>query len=180
MARSRSNSRRRSRSLSASRRPSRPRRSILDRIGRAFQRVLANPTAVVAFVVCAILAVSHTSDPAKSIVVTLGQKLQTVNALKFIGDFITEHPEQTIGAVAVSAAVLSSARRSEKFAYMIGAILVVYVLPATDAWTYGAWAAALALFLQLRTIEDRILLSVFALGVYVWTLQTQQTAPPAQ
>lgn len=83
-------------------------------------------------------------------------------------------------AVAVSAAVLSSARRSEKFAYMIGAILVVYVLPATDAWTYGAWAAALALFLQLRTIEDRILLSVFALGVYVWTLQTQQTAPPAQ
>lgn len=119
----------------------------------------------------ATLAITHTTDPFTTIVTSLAKKLSALPATKWLGDFIAAHIKQTVGAIALGVSVLTSARPKEKTVYFMGAVAFAYLVPEWSVWTYGALAALLALFLQLRSVEDRIILSIAATVIYVLTIQ---------
>lgn len=143
----------------------------MSRLGHAFNRVLANPIALVAFAICAIMAIDHAKDPLSDSVKRIADALIGIPSLKFLGDFLKSHIKQTVGAAAMSAAVLVSARPSEKSAYLLGTTLFAYIIPEYTIWAYGCYAAALTMVLQLRKLEDRLLLAGACFALYVMTAQ---------
>lgn len=146
------------------------RSSFMDRLGAAVQRILNNPIALIAFGISAILAMTQTANPLVTLVKAFATKLSAIEVTKFLGDFLAAHVTQTIGAIALCTSVIVSARRNEKTTYFIGAIAFAYLVPEWSVWTYGALSAALALFFQLRQLEDRLILATVSLAVYLMAM----------
>lgn len=139
----------------------------MSRLGHAFNRVLANPIALVAFALCAIMAIDQAKDPLSDSVTKIAEALIKIPSLDWLGEFLRDHVKQTVGAVAMGAAVLVSARPNEKTTYLFGTTLFAYIIPEYTVWAYGCYAAALTLMLQLRKLEDRLLIAGACFILYV-------------
>ncbi|APG76535.1 hypothetical protein [Wuhan insect virus 21] len=156
---------------------SRSAKDFLARLGQAFNRVTANPIAIIAFAICAIMAVDHAKDPLSDSIKKVADALIKMPTLQFVGEYLKEHIKQTVGAVAMGAAVLVSARPAEKTTYLLGTTLFSYIIPEYSIWAYGCYAAALTMLLQLRRLEDRLLIAGACFVIYVMTVKdTDHTA----
>lgn len=161
-------------------RPPTPPTSFFGRFNQAVTRLLGNPVLLVVLGLTIALALTHAGDPFSEIVTKIASQLSSLPATKWLGDFLAAHVMQTVGAIALTVAVLTSARPSEKTAYVLGAVAFAYLIPEWSVWTYGVLSVILALFLQMRTVEDRLLLAAIAGVVYVLAAGKTPVPPPTR
>lgn len=141
--------------------------SIFGRFQSALNRVLNNPIAVSAAALCLVLAMSGAENPFLDILKKIAAKIQTKPKVKWLGDFIANNPTPTLGVISMATSVVVSARQSEKLGWVLGVTCFAFLAPGITSWEFGVLSAALALFLQLRTAEDRLVLGGLAFASYL-------------
>lgn len=151
------------------------RNSTLGKIQGAVQRVAANPIALLAIALCLVMASTDADNPVEDWIKKVGERMEGVEWLKTIGNYIKENAGKTLGAAVLATICMVMGSKNERVSYAIASVVAVVVMPVYSSWNYGWAAALLALGLQMRDMMDRLILSV--IGVLAYVVMFVEEAP---
>ncbi|AGW51776.1 hypothetical protein AACV_gp2 [Anopheline-associated C virus] len=128
---------------------------------------LGNPNFLLAAGICAFLAMTHTQDPASSLVNRMAEHLKSSEGSEKIGQFIASHLLQTVGAICFTITTLLCAPKDKTGTWIVVGLAFAFLVPEKSAYQYAVQCIALSVYLRAKRKDVRAMIIVAACVSYV-------------
>jgi len=138
----------------------------VTKVTSSLSQLLGNPYTITAFGLCALLAFTHAKDPATSIIKQVVDKLNTTEATKPLGKFLSTHLKQTLGLACYAITIWLVAPIKQRLTLTAAAAVAAFLIPESSPYQYLAQSFALCLYLKTRDQVVRTIVVGAAAVVY--------------
>jgi len=128
---------------------------------------IGDPQFVLAAVACAVLAMTHATDPTTSVVTRFTEWLKGIPSTKWIGEFLANHAAQTVGAGCYLAVALLAAPPRTKWTWALCAVGLAFLIPEHSVYQYACLALVGCLYLRTSNSQMKTLVVIAGVLAYL-------------